>query len=168
MFYGPLIFGDTYMNYALVSKLIFQNFITTGVNVINSTPMLKALIIAYLTENSISYVDTDIDALTLEVMRFLSVEEVVAVPVASVEEAIGQKSLTPTEIKKLNSFIADMKFKIKELQLFKDTKLTKESKAIINGDWEEYDEKSLSLIQKTSDYADFLDNLVEDIKCLEA
>ena len=64
------------MDYKLVSKMIFQSFIQNGVQVINSTPMLKGLIIAYLLENSIVYNDTDVNNLVVEVMRFLTVEEV--------------------------------------------------------------------------------------------
>lgn len=65
------------MDYKLVSKMIFQSFIQNGVNVINSTPMLKGLIIAYLLENSIVYNDTDVNGLVVEVMKFLTVEDVV-------------------------------------------------------------------------------------------
>ena len=156
------------MNYVLVSKLIFQNFIATGVNVINSTPMLKALIIAYLTENSISYVDADVDALTVEVMKFLSVEEVAVAPVsASTVQEVKLKSLTATQKKKVDAFIADIKFKIKGFQVYKDTALTKEVESIIDSSWEMWDEKTVELLLKATDYMDFLENVIDDSKNLE-
>ena len=156
------------MNYVLVSKLIFQNFIATGVNVINSTPMLKALIIAYLTDNSISYVNADVDALTVEVMKFLSVEEVAVAPVsASTVQEVKLKSLTATQKKKVDAFIADIKFKIKEFQVYKDTALTKEVESIIDSSWEMWDEKTVELLLKATDYMDFLENVIDDSKNLE-
>ena len=156
------------MNYVLVSKLIFQNFIATGVNVINSTPMLKALIIAYLTENSISYVDADVDALTVEVMKFLSVEEVAVAPVSAYTvQEVKLKSLTATQKKKVDAFIADIKFKIKGFQVYKDTALTKEVESIIDSSWEMWDEKTVELLLKATDYMDFLENVIDDSKNLE-
>ena len=156
------------MNYVLVSKLIFQNFIATGVNVINSTPMLKALIIAYLTDNSISYVNADVDALTVEVMKFLSVEEVAVAPVsASTVQEVKLKSLTATQKKKVDAFISDIKFKIKGLQVLKDTSSIKEVESILDSSWEEYDEESVEFLLKATDYMEFLDNVIDNSKDLE-
>lgn len=153
------------MDYRLVSKLIFQHFITTGVNVINSTPMLKALIIAYLTDNSIVYSNADVDSLVVEVMKFLSVEEVVT-PAAS--NAVDVKRpLSRDELKKINAVIIDIKNKIKSLSCYKEPKTVKEVEAILDGNWDQYDEKGVDLLLKVSDYLGFIDDCIDEAKRLE-
>lgn len=64
------------MNYSLIARLIFQNLLRQNVTQINSTPELKMYIIGFLVEGSYVYTENDIDPLSKELMKFLTVDEV--------------------------------------------------------------------------------------------
>jgi hypothetical protein len=64
------------MNYSLIARLIFQNLLRQNVTQINSTPELKMYIIGFLVEGSYAYTENDIDPLSKELMKFLTVDEV--------------------------------------------------------------------------------------------
>jgi hypothetical protein len=155
-------FGDTYMNHVLVSKLIFQHFILTGLSVINSTQMLKALIIAYLTENSIYYTDSDIEVLTVEVKKFLTVEDVTPTNVSN-SQAAQTISLSETDKRKLCEFIEASESEIKRIKKLYSSNLTSEVIEIIEDFNNEltYEETSNSdLVTKADIMLDFLESSI--------
>lgn len=155
-------FGDTYMDYRLVSKLIFQHFIATGVNVINSIPMLKALIIAYLTDNSIVYSDADVNSLVVEVMKYLSVEEVSTSNINTTAQK-SCKKLSKADLSTLNNFIKYANKNIQDIKLFiEKAPVAKATLQILDSPWEDYCDESIELLDKVENLYEVIESFVAD------
>jgi hypothetical protein len=62
------------MIFSMIGKMIFQDLIKNGVEVIDSNSMLKAHIVSYLINNNIVYTEADTDMLISEVKKYLTIE----------------------------------------------------------------------------------------------
>jgi hypothetical protein len=87
------------MNYSLIARLIFQNLLRQNVTQINSTPELKMYIIGFLVEGSYAYTENDIDPLSQELMKFLTVDEVNEVQYDQQVSTISSNEITEDQMK---------------------------------------------------------------------